>query len=327
MCTVIGGFLTQYYFILFCIPLAVCTMIYMLKKQLFQQFRQYLIKMFLAGLISLILWPFALYHIFFGYRGSEAASLLFKGGLFIKLLNYFDIIKKSLFCGSILLIMFFLVITIIIISVSISHLVKTNGYSKNETLLYYLTVIPSIIYFFIVVKIAPSESDRYIMCLFPLLSLCIAYILTVCIKRLCHNQKQKYIGLLLMILSLYLLLGNTLQAPNYAYLEQKDMIRPYIDAENTNCLFILGDDAVAYAYLPELIDYAQVLSISYNEIDVLKLVKPDDLNRKLLLYIQEGVGDKDLLQNVCANLNINESQIKQVSSNYPYLKAYMYNVQ
>lgn len=130
-----------------------------------------------------------------------------------------------------------------------------------------------------------------------------------------------------MILSLYLLLGNTLQAPNYAYLEQKDMIRPYIDAENTNCLFILGDDAVAYAYLPELIDYAQVLSISYNEIDVLKLVKPDDLNRKLLLYIQEGVGDKDLLQNVCANLNINESQIKQVSSNYPYLKAYMYNVQ
>ena len=77
LCTdVLLGFMTHYYFILFLIPLLGITACKTLLKRLYDRFWIYFKTMLTAGMISLVIWPFSIYHIIFGYRGTEARENL-----------------------------------------------------------------------------------------------------------------------------------------------------------------------------------------------------------------------------------------------------------
>lgn len=69
-----AGFLTQYFFVLYCIPLAAVTAGLLLFRKRFRELRIYAVCMFLAGAAALVLFPFALEDVFSSSFGQSVAE-------------------------------------------------------------------------------------------------------------------------------------------------------------------------------------------------------------------------------------------------------------
>ena len=68
--TTILGFLTQYYFCIYAIFLALIMIILILKKKYKQEIKTYIWQLVKSAIIGVLLFLPSIYHIFFSYRGA-----------------------------------------------------------------------------------------------------------------------------------------------------------------------------------------------------------------------------------------------------------------
>lgn len=76
MLVVLGGFLTHYYFVLYAIGTAMVFVIWMLLQKRWKKAISYVLTLAGTAAIGLCIWPFAVRHVFVGYRGREALDAL-----------------------------------------------------------------------------------------------------------------------------------------------------------------------------------------------------------------------------------------------------------
>lgn len=159
--TIILGFLTQYYFCIYIVLIAIVIAITMIKMKKFKELKQYIWCHVKAALIGIIIFPASIYHIFFSYRGAAGGvvdtSYIERLIEYIGLVFYAFSIPKVL--GYIIIVAMFLLL--------IFKLVKT----KNKTMTLIISV-PVILFILIVAKIAPFVNIRYISLTIPII--CIA---------------------------------------------------------------------------------------------------------------------------------------------------------
>lgn len=161
--TIILGFLTQYYFCIYVVLLAIIVAITMIKRKQFKELKQYISCHIKAAIIGIIIFPVSIYHIFFSYRGAAGGvvdtSYIQRFSEYMGLVFYAFSTPKNL--GYIIIAIMFLILII--------KLVKTKN--KSMTL---LVSIPVILFILIVAKIAPFVNIRYISLTLPII--CIAVV-------------------------------------------------------------------------------------------------------------------------------------------------------
>lgn len=308
--TLIMGSWTHYYYYIFLFPIAVITVWSLAKKYGKKDVLCYVKNVLISAGISLIIWPFSLYHILFSYRGTEAVDSLLHRGFIESFLKYVDIIVSEGISNNRLLGM--IAAGIIMIAVVAWMRVKKNVPVEGK-----LIVIPVLFYVLMMAKITPVQSDRYIFCIIPVLCLCVVWgVIAVC--TLLHKDNKVACIIVGVFLVCNVVAGIH---PNYMFSEQKDL-QLGIEKNNTlNCLMVMDDDASAYAYVPYLLDFNEVLAIGYNDIDKLEEVVADNENMPVVLYIA-GYLEVDVLSDKAAE-KLNMTNVKNIESDFAGVKAYL----
>lgn len=170
ICTV-AGVLTQYYYMIFCFFLCGAFCVYLVSKKKWKVLCKYIATEFGALIISIICFPTMLVHIFSGYRGEEAFEAIAEtDGFCVILKTVAAIINGDLFNGFLEEILWSVVL-IVLFLIGRIYLLKRERFAYNRLLQIVMLGMVGVFYVIIVAKIAPFQTNRYYMCVYPILIL------------------------------------------------------------------------------------------------------------------------------------------------------------
>lgn len=158
-----AGFLTQYFFVLYMIGLALVTVSVLCREKSLRALFVYLRSMVIAAILGVCLFPFCLSHILTGERGADALGSLLQGfGGYGQRIAAFGSILVSAFPGKAA------GVTLCLVLLAVLFLLrgKRERYAGPVEIL--MLVLPTVLYFLLAAKLAPFLVDRYVMPLFPL---------------------------------------------------------------------------------------------------------------------------------------------------------------
>lgn len=187
------GSLTHYYYLFYLAMLFIMFVIKYLKEKEYKELAKYIITMIIAGILSLIIFPYSIKHMFFGYRGKGAInSLLNISEFFIKICQYTLIINVYAFNNILFILVVFILGIIIYKKIKKIKLIEKNKYIKY--ILY-----PTIFYFLLVAMSAPWIELRYMMPICSIIFILIMYLLIMLLKNI---VKEKTLNIIVIVIAL-----------------------------------------------------------------------------------------------------------------------------
>lgn len=182
------GFLTQYFFLFYCLSLAAVTAGLLITRRRIPELKRYILSMMLAAVIGVILFPFAISDVFSSGRGVEALQNLGSGfaGYGYRLSAFGQILMESCFGSPAIGVMLLTgLVSIVCVCLSVR---REKVISREDKALLLMLVLPITSYFLLAARMSPYLVDRYLMPLFPfaalLLTLLFATAYCVCRKRM-----------------------------------------------------------------------------------------------------------------------------------------------
>jgi hypothetical protein len=322
------GFMIHYYYILFLLPLFLIACVRMLKAHQTVACRRYFGSMVLAGIVSVILWPFSLYHILFGYRGTEAISNLNMTGLWGKLGQCAGTIRTAMFLDNLWIM---LLAVAILAGYEILHLGRrirsqeeTGDTSEEKAFICMPEFwIPALCYCVVVIKVAPVVSDRYIMCLFPIVFLLLGMVVTELIERFLPKRTIRRIVAGVLCVG-YAVASLCLTTPNYLYSDQLEM-KPGYEASpaELNCLMIADDDYRGFPEAVKLSRFDQVMVIGVAEMERLQGNPPKERGEQIVVYVFGGLEVEQVLQEAVESLGREKDNVREIESDIVDFRAFI----
>jgi hypothetical protein len=154
--------------------------VYFFIKKDWKMLRTYMATEICAVISAELLFPRMFVRLFFGDRGSEALGNMMSGdGYFGQLVEVLGVINAELFGGYGLV-----VIAICAVVLAVSFLLQKKAAAQcgsGSDVFVLLLGLTGVFYILAVTKIAPYQTDRYFMCVFPALILCVVYPLGRCV--------------------------------------------------------------------------------------------------------------------------------------------------
>lgn len=190
------GSLTHYYYLFYLAMLFVMFVIKYLKEKKYKELGKYVGIIALAGIISLIIFPYSIQHMFFGYRGQGVISNLTDISKFIiSICAYIFITNVYAFNNTLFILLIFIVGMIIYKKVRKIKIVET----KNKYVKYLM--LPTFFYAILVAIASPFIELRYVM---PVCNLIFVLFLYLVITLLKNISKEKILNKI--IIGVYLLI-------------------------------------------------------------------------------------------------------------------------
>lgn len=155
-CAAVLFVLTHYYAIIFIVCQAFVTGIVILRQKKYTELVRYVLSLCGAAILSVALFPAMIEHIFKRYRGLEAFANISKSDDVISRLRFFaGEINRDVWGGGGVAVVCSLLFLVVMICV------KRDEQRRQLLLRLLLMLIPAVVYFLIVSKIVPYESNRY----------------------------------------------------------------------------------------------------------------------------------------------------------------------
>lgn len=305
--TLIGGALTQYYFLLAAFFLGIWYTLKLLVQKRFRETAAYFVTILISAGISLSLFPTMWNHIFHGTRGTQAQkAFLSFSGYGRSLLNMFNIISRQMFGGHL-----WLVLALIVLLLFVDSIV-----CRRIPLRPFLKVMPVIFmcagYFLVVTKIAPYITDRYMMPIYP-----VVFVLAGGFIYWLQEDLLKKEGVAAGVCTVFLLLGilPVLRGdiPRYAFRNEqkhKELIQQYSDKkavyidrefywwEYYNIVQMLKEHeefyVISYARIVQWEIDAALEELAGDE-EVIVYVGNSELDEEITEYIGHTLGAGDLV--------------------------------
>jgi hypothetical protein len=298
----VAGSLTHYYYLVFLGVLFIEVLIKYIKNKQFKNIGLYTLTMVLAALTSLAIFPYSIKHIFFGYRGEQAAKNLLKIKKFlIKLFAYIHQLNFYAFNYVLYALLIFIIVLIIINKKKKFKIFKDTRIN--------ILFIPSIVYFLLVSAVSPYIELRYIM---PVCN--ILFILTICkILYLVENVVTEKIAFKIFIVTniIILLVPVVFKLkPQQIYADKKDLLDRLESELNvptvycfktTNNRFL--DDILCFTTLKE--SYI-AKNVEYTEENINKILEGKDLSNGFLIFLTAPYNNQETIDTFMSATNMDE---------------------
>lgn len=306
-----AGALTHYYFLAFLFLQCMCFGIWLLWEKRFKAAGIYLLTMSGAGAASYVLFRPIINHIFSGYRGLESFERLRDaGGYWQKIKVFWKYMDRDLFGG------FFILILIFAISIVLINIWRKNQgrekiflLQRQNRKLWLLITLPCTGYFFLIVKAAIMESDRYIVPIYGLVVLIGVTLLKEITDKISIGKKRSkavfsFLGVVIFILSSYL------QCPwTYSYQDSAPVLETAKNYADKDCIFIYtnsihGDIWRCNRSFFEVQNYQSLTFIPQEEISML-LENGYNEYEHMMVYIVNKTDREAILQElvkICPNI-------------------------
>lgn len=292
------GVLTQYYYLFFLVPMFVVVMVRYWKAKDWKKMRAYVIALVAAAGVSLLIWPWSIKHLFFGYRGQGAIS---------NLLNFGQLGEQlALFAGLITLYDFHYMLPVILIAMFVLAIwglrhKKSLKVSQQEGEAYRLLLWPTLFYFVIVAVASPYISLRYVEAICPLLFVVVIRGLYKMVGMACSEKRRNIIMAVVLAVTAVLPVPLGLE-PDVEYSkwatatefieEKKEVPLLYIyDMGNNRFL----DDILLFT----IADWSYIMSErDYTVEDFRQVLETRDLKDGLVIIANYGYGNQEYLDTV-----------------------------
>jgi len=263
ICTYLG-FMTHYFFLIYSFFISIIYIINLIITKQIKNIIKYTKTMIIPIIIGFTTFPFAFIHIFRGYRGTETQENLIKSNIILNFKKISETLNKDIFYN-------IMPIILIIITILLIYLIKTNNKSKKNIL---ILTLSTILYFILTLKIIPILSTRYFYPIYPIITLIIYCIISKSIKN-------KHIKIFTIISLL------TLEIITQIKYEPSWIIKTNtIEKIDTNIIYIIKDDYTTITDSQFLINYNQIYFTNeqfdnykiINECDKEIIIKTDNMN-------------------------------------------------
>jgi len=290
------GFLTQYFFLFYCILLAAVTAAGLLCSKRMRELWIYIRSMTLAAVIGLALFPFAIADVFSSGRGVEALDNLASGfaGYGARLLAFARILADRT-VGDLLLGAG--CVTAVVLAVVLwyrRHKGQELSMSREVRGILCMLIIPVVGYYLLASRMSPYLVDRYVMPMFPMIALLFALLLCCLGKRLAKASgwKGRLVGIGLMAL-IIVVQGLRLASYDGEYLyrgygQQEQLAEEYASLP---CICVYAGVGY-YENLPEFMYYDRTLLVTAEELAERKDVDSLRMLDRVVVLIKPGVEEE-----------------------------------
>lgn len=290
------GFLTQYFFLFYCILLAAVTAAGLLCSKRMRELWIYIRSMVVAAVIGLVLFPFAIADVFSSGRGVEALDNLTSGfaGYGARLLAFARILADRT-VGDLLLGAG--CATAVVLAVVLwyrRHRGQELSMSREVRGILCMLIIPVMGYYLLASRMSPYLVDRYVMPMFPMIALLFALLLCCLGKRLAKASgwKGRLVGIGLMAL-IIVVQGLRLVSYDGEYLyrgygQQEQLAEEYASLP---CICVYAGVGY-YENLPEFMHYDRTLLVTAEELAERKDVDSLRMLDRVVVLIKPGVEEE-----------------------------------
>lgn len=290
------GFLTQYFFLFYCILLAAVTAAGLLCSKRMRELWIYIRSMVVAAVIGLVLFPFAIADVFSSGRGVEALDNLASGfaGYGARLLAFARILADRT-VGDLLLGAG--CATAVVLAVVLwyrRHKGQELSMPWAVRGILCMLIIPVVGYYLLASRMSPYLVDRYVMPMFPMIALLFALLLCCLGKRLAKASgwKGRLVGIGLMAL-IIVVQGLRLASYDGEYLyrgygQQEQLAEEYASLP---CICVYAGVGY-YENLPEFMHYDRTLLVTAKELAERKDVDSLRMLDRVVVLIKSGVEEE-----------------------------------
>ena len=304
------GFLTQYFFLFYCILLAAVTAAGLLCGKRTRELWIYVRSMILAAVIGLALFPFAVADVFSSGRGTEALDNLASGfsGYGARLLSFAKIVADRT-VGGLLLAAACLAGMVLAVTAGWRKYqeYRRDGAEKagqnvgpnagSNAGILSLLIVPVIGYFLLASRMSPYLVDRYVMPLFPLAALLLALLLCYLGKKLSEvcGWTERATGICLIV---WIMAVQGLRLAGY---DGEYLYRGYGQQERVAEEYALLPCICVYAgvgyyeNLPEFMHYDSTLLVTAEELADRKDVASVQSLDRVTVLIKPGVEESSVI--------------------------------
>lgn len=188
------GSLTHYYYLFYLACMFIMFVIKYIKEKEFKMLAKYVLAISIAGIMSLIIFPYSINHMFFGYRGQGTIENLTNISKFFGSIARYLLITNVYGFNNLL---FILIITSIGIIIYKKIKNKKVFSIKNSSIKY--IALPTLIYFILVAISSPFIELRYIM---PICGMMFVIVIYYIASILNNMVKEKTLNIIMVIIFL-----------------------------------------------------------------------------------------------------------------------------
>lgn len=233
----LGGFLTHYYYVFFGIMIAFVMVIWMAIGKHWKSILRYVFTLAGTAVLGVCVWPFAIKHIFFGYRGTPTWELLLNGEFNKYIASViFDQMAGALVGGK----AWIFAVAGLMGVLALLFSKKRKQYFGKAVLI----TLPVVGFSILISQLVPIITDRYIMAVYPMLCVLMMGSVYCFCKEIIGLWKvkspQKWIGISVACATVLLMVLNSCYSnpvDNLTTAVQETVQVP----DGMDCIYILDD--------------------------------------------------------------------------------------
>ena len=289
------GSLTHYYYLFYLAMLYVTFVIKYIKEKKYKDLIYYTITICIAGALSLIIFPYSIQHMFFGYRGQGVISKLTNVPEFAKsIADYLAKVNKFAFNN---------LMTVIILEIAgftIYKLIQKQKIMKEKNKYINHILISMLFYFGLVAVASPWIELRYIMPICGLIFVVTIYYYEQIVCKFSEKTNN-----IIMIVTLVIVLISPIIfkiEPEVAYLDKKEIVSQLENELNVPTLYLFNsghnrflDDILLFSILDE--SYV-AKDLECTEENIKEILKDKDISKGIVVFINEGQENDPKLQSI-----------------------------
>lgn len=293
------GSLTHYYYLFYLSMLYLITVLMFLANREKEKIKGYTITLIISAIISIMIFPFSIQHMFFGYRGDGVISNLTDvtklPSSISKVFAYLGIIQFYDFNN--ILILFIIGIIGIIIYKKKKNIKTKVELSEYFKIIYY----PTIFYLVLVAVSSPWIELRYIMPICALIFISMFYWLAQLLETVI--SKDKVLKIMIALIILIVISPFILRTePQVTYSDKKEIMYKLQNELNLPTLYWFNSDN--NRFLDDILLFS-VIKESYvakdtecNAENINNILENKDISKGIIVFINEGQDNDNVLNSI-----------------------------
>lgn len=311
------GYYTQYFFVVYAGVMMLTVVGYLLRKKRAKEIWGYVRAYVSAAVIGVVVWPFSIKHIFFGYRGADVRSSLMSGNSLYKVKRMLNEIAENCFGGSRVLIYVLICAGIAAYIVNAIRGYRRTG-RKPAVMRYLILFLPASIYFILISMSVTILVERYVMNIMPFVAVFVGLLFGYIGRQIpkVNMSKASFATATVLSLGFCAFTCGLVKAPEYLTIDKQEKIN--VPAE-TVCVYVMPDD-----YWTEFHKDAVVLS----QCDSVAIVYESNLDflkdyqykqgQTVMVYLNPYIDQAKVLETVRENMGITHLKQTEVQVDESY---------
>lgn len=292
------GSLTHYYYLFYLAMLYLVFVVKYIKEKEYKNLIRYTLTMVVAGVASLLIFPYSIKHMFFGYRGQGVISKLTNIPEFLGSIgNYIAKINRFGFNN----LLFVLLVAIAIMAVIL--ICKKRKIKRNEFIK--MIELPTAFYFILVAVASPWIELRYIAPICSLIFIIVIYYTYQLLKALCKEKVSNIIMITAFVIILISPLVFKIE-PEVLFSDKKEIVNKLSNELNIPTLYVFNSNHNRFLddiLLMSVIDESYVAkNLECTESNLQNIFEGKDLSKGIIVFINGGQEHDEKLQAIKQSL-------------------------